>query len=364
MLFRIIFEVKLTFHQYEEVTIMKYYEERDEKLKKIYTELLKCMPDHSQRFVDYCVYKNRTANTIRGYVQDLDLFFYYITVTFDEIESQKDISLEFLENFTYLDFQRYNSFLSGYTRNGKTYKNGTRSCLRKLSAIRGYYRYFKNIEHSMTKNPADDLPLPDTTDQRNSVVALDDEDISKLISIVRNMSDFSEHQKAYLQRDHLRDTALILVLLGTGLRISECIGIDLEDISFRKQEIRIHRKGNFSSEVFFNDDISTAIQDYMECERKPKNPDEKALFLSSRGTRLSVRTAQDIVRKYTDRIGIIDKIYAHRLRSTFASMTYQKNGADPVLIKNALGHRNLSTIQRYVKDDVQARKQAAKKGIW
>lgn len=343
---------------------MKYYEQRDEKLKKIYNNLLRGMPDHTQRFVDFCVYKNRTPNTIRGYVQDLDLFFYYITVTFEEIDSQKDISLEFLENFTYLDFQKYISFLSDYTRNGKKYHNGTTSCLRKLSAIRGYYRYFRNVEHSMSKNPAEDLPLPDTTDDRKSVVALDDEEISKLLNVIHNMTDFSEHQKAFLKRDHLRDTALILVLLGTGLRISECIGIDLNDISFRKKEIRIHRKGNFSSEVFFNDKLSAAIQDYIECERKPKNPDEQALFLSSRGTRLSVRTAQDIVRKYTDRIGTIDKIYAHRLRSTFASQTYQKNATDPVLIQHALGHRNLSTIQRYVRDDLEARKKAADKGFF
>lgn len=338
---------------------MKYFEKRNLNLKKNYMFHVKTMPTYVARFVDHYQYLNASENTISGYIQDIELFFYFLTMNNDCIDGYNDITLEFLDNLSFTDIQQYIAFIMDYERDGKTYHNGTTSRSRKLSALRSFYHYFQTVEKTLKNNPAAALPVPKNNEKKD-VIALDADEIKTLLHIVRNIPEFSEHQSAYLKRDHYRDVALISLLLGTGLRISECIGIDIEDIYEKRQEIKIHRKGNKTTTVYYNDIVGEALNDYIDLERKPKEPDEKALFLSSRGTRLAVRSAQNIVKKYTERIGVPENITAHKLRSSYATALY-RDTRDPVLIQHALSHSNISTVQKYVKKDEEARKKAAKK---
>lgn len=336
---------------------MKYYETRNKKLRDNYMKLVEMMPEYFKRFVEHYQYRNTSENTISGYVHDIELFFYYIIISNEDIDDYNEITLEFLDNLSFIDIQTYMVFIKEYERDGKTHKNEAVSCSRKLSALRSFFLYFQEVEKNMKTNPAAALPMP-KEEKKKGVIALDEDEIDTLLHIVRTMSEFSEHQSAYLKRDHYRDVALICLLLGTGLRISECIGIDLEDIYARKQEITIHRKGNTKSTVYYNDIVGEAINDYIKLGRKPKEPDEKALFLSSRGTRLAVRSAQNIVKKYAQRIGTSENITCHKLRSSYASRIYRETN-DIILVQHALSHSSLSTVQKYVKQDEAARKRAS-----
>ena len=217
--------------------------------------------------------------------------------------------------------------------------------------------YYQTIEKSIKNNPAGVIPMPKL--KQKDVIALTRKEIQNLLDEVSNTNNFSKHQKAYTDKTHYRDMALITLLLGTGIRVSECVGINLTDIDKEEQSISIHRKGNKESRVFYGETVADALNTYIELDRKKQNIDEPALFLSLKGSRISVRSVERIVKKYSDAAITTKKITPHKLRSTYGTNLYGETG-DALVVKDALGHSNISVVQKYVKADENARKEASK----
>lgn len=336
----------------------RYHEQHKDIIIDKYKEYIANMPSFVKSyFTFYEITKNASADTILSYAYDLDTFFYFLTQENPMIKAYNDITLELLDSLTMQDIQDYLSFLVKYSKNGIVYKNSEVGRARKLASLRSFYKYYQSVEKSIKNNPAGVIPMPKL--KQKDVIALTRKEIQNLLDEVSNTNNFSKHQKAYTDKTHYRDMALITLLLGTGIRVSECVGINLTDIDKEEQSISIHRKGNKESRVFYGETVADALNTYIELDRKKQNIDEPALFLSLKGSRISVRSVERIVKKYSDAAITTKKITPHKLRSTYGTNLYGETG-DALVVKDALGHSNISVVQKYVKADENARKEASK----
>ena len=171
-----------------------------------------------------------------------------------------------------------------------------------------------------------------------------------------------DNKRPYAIRSNLRDTAIIALLGGTGIRVSELVGIDLNDIDWEHNSIKIVRKGGNEDIVYFGEEISKYMADYIDNERKPGDKKENALFVASRGEkkRLTVRSVERIVSKYSAASIPSKKISPHGLRRTFGTNYYEAT-SDLYAVADALGHKNIQVTKDHYADISDRKKQQVKK---
>ena len=149
--------------------------------------------------------------------------------------------------------------------------------------------------------------------------------------------------------------------MGTGIRVSECVGLDIQDVDFHSGGIHIHRKGGKEVTVYFGIEVEDALKDYLE-ERKaviPETGHENALFLSLQRKRLSVRSVENLVKKYARIVTPLKKITPHKLRSTYGTNLYQETG-DIYLVADVLGHADVNTTKKHYAALDDARRRSAR----
>ena len=165
----------------------------------------------------------------------------------------------------------------------------------------------------------------------------------------------------YHAKTKVRDVALLTLLLGTGIRVSECVGLDIKDVDFDNDGIKVRRKGGYEAIVYFGEEVREALLDYMD-EREhmiPATGHEEALFLSMQNRRMAVRSVENLVKKYASRVTTLKKITPHKLRSTYGTTLYQETG-DIYLVASVLGHKDVNTTRKhYANMDEERRRQAA-----
>ena len=152
----------------------------------------------------------------------------------------------------------------------------------------------------------------------------------------------------YHQRTKTRDLALLTLLLGTGIRVSECVGLDIQDVDFKNNGIKVHRKGGAEVMVYFGDEVMEALWNYLK-ERNNITPVEghtNALFLSIQNKRITVRAVEKLVKKYSQLVTNVKKITPHKLRSTYGTTLYQETG-DIYLVADVLGHKDVNTTRKH-----------------
>ena len=155
---------------------------------------------------------------------------------------------------------------------------------------------------------------------------------------------------------------MLTLMLGTGIRVSECVGLDLNDVDFKNNGIKIHRKGGYESIVYFGEEVEKALFDYMQEREKiiPKEGSGNALFLSMQKKRMNVRSVENLVKKYSRLVTSIKNITPHKLRSTYGTALYQESG-DIYLVADVLGHKDVNTTRKhYAAQADERRRQAAK----
>lgn len=198
------------------------------------------------------------------------------------------------------------------------------------------------------------------------IIRLEADEVANLLDLVENCDTdaMSNTQKAHIAHAQKRDLALISLLLGTGMRVSECVGIDIDDIDFRNSSVKVTRKGGNESTLYFNDEVEESLLDYITQRehQKNKSEQEKALFLSNRGTRITIRAVQNIVKKYARIISPSKKISPHKLRSTYATSLYKETG-DIYLVADALGHADINTTKKHYAAMEESRRRSASKYV-
>lgn len=330
--------------------------ERTQKLHEIEKEL----PAFCREF--FVGIEPRTSVLTRlGYAYDLRLFFLYILEHAANIEASDmhELELTDLDKLEPFDVEMFLEHLTYYEKDGHEFENHARGKARKLSAIRSLYLYFykkKKIEHNMGAF----LDMPKISEK--PIVRLQPDEVARLLDTVESAETLTDTQKRYHQHTRLRDLALLSVFLGTGIRISECVGLNRQDINFAEGSLLITRKGGKQAEVYFGSEVEKALKDYL-VERNAIDAlpgHEDALFLSLQKKRMSTRVVQDMVKKYARPVSPLKKISPHKLRSTYGTTLYQETG-DIYLVADVLGHKDVNTTRRhYAAMQEENRRRAAK----
>ena len=191
---------------------------------------------------------------------------------------------------------------------------------------------------------------------------LDANETADLLDEVEFGENLTESEKKYHNKTKARDLALVSMLVGTGMRVSECVGINIEDLDFENYGVRVTRKGGNQSILYFGEEVAQALQNYL-AERKEmtaKEGSENAFFLSLQGKRISVRAVQNLIGKYSKTAVKLKHITPHKLRSTYGTSLYQETG-DIYLVADVLGHADVNTTRKhYAEIETGHRKSAAK----
>ena len=303
----------------------------------------------------------KSTNTRKNYAYDLGVFFYFLK-TNNPYFKDKDIHtlpIEVLDMITAMDIEEYLSYLESYTKDGKLYTNREEGKARKLSSLKSFYDYYfkKNL---IRTNPPRQVDVPKI--KNKNIIRLDPNEIAQLLDEAESGEKLSGRQLASHEKTKVRDVAILTLLLGTGIRVSECVGLNLEDVDFNNGAIRIIRKGGNEALIYFGDEISQALEAYMNGPRKTAEPaagHEEALFISLNKTRITTRSVERLVKKYSRLVTTVKKITPHKLRSTFGTALYQETG-DIYLVADTLGHKDVNTTKKhYAAIDEHRRRMAA-----
>lgn len=223
--------------------------------------------------------------------------------------------------------------------------NEERGKSRKLASLRSFYNYYFRNELIKT-NPPSLVPMPKLHEKE--IVRLEPNEVAVLLDQVEEGTNLTKQQLNFHEKTKVRDLALLTLLLGTGIRVSECVGLDINDVDFDNMRIKVRRKGGYEDVVYFGDEVNRALLQYLD-ERKriiPLDGHENALFLSIQNRRLTVRSVEKLVKKYALLVNNLKKITPHKLRSTFGTNLYQETG-DIYLVADVLGHKDVNTTRKH-----------------
>ena len=262
-----------------------------------------------------------TTKTRISYAYDIRIFFQFLL---DENPAFKnyamtDFSVAVLDQIKAVDLEEYMEYLKVYQNGDKTETNGERGLKRKISALRSFYAYYYKREMIHT-NPTVLIDVPKIHDK--SIIRLDTDEVALLLDYIEHCGDSLTGQKrVYYEKTKERDLAIVTLLLGTGIRVSECVGLDIEDVDFKNSGIKVTRKGGNEMVVYFGEEVEKALKRYLEIREgiTPLAGHEHALFYSAQRKRMGVQAVENMVKKYSRQITTTKKITPHKLRSTYGT---------------------------------------------
>ena len=341
---------------------LTYHEEQNRKNTQKLRDLLAEMPPFVTTY--FRGIEQTTASRTRiAYAVDLKVFFEYLQTTnplYKEIQI-RNFDFSVLTKLNATDIEEYEEYLKLYTdKNGKEITNNERGIKRKLAALRSFYGYFHRNK-MIDENPTMQVSMPKL--HQKNIIRMNDEEVVDFLDEVESGNHLTKHQQAFHKKTKVRDLAIVTLLLGTGLRVSECVGIDITDVDFMNDRINIVRKGGYESFVYYGEEVRQALLDYME-EREEITPEEgheNAFFLSNRRQRMSVRNVEILVKKYAQTT-TIKKITPHKLRSTYGTSLYRETG-DIYLVADVLGHSDVNITKKHYAALEEERKQSAKNAV-
>ena len=342
---------------------LPYYEQKDiENIQKLRTMLKELPPFCTEYFRGI---EPRTSTRTRiAYAYDLSVFFDFLkkeNPVFSKMD-RMDFRLEHLDQLTVTDLEEYMEYLKyRFNENNKEVINKERGIMRKISSLKSFYNYFFRVEKIKT-NPAALVRLPKLHDKE--IIRLDIDEVAMLLDEVEQGESLTDRQKAYHDRTKVRDLALLTLLLGTGIRVSECVGLDIQDVDFKNGGINIHRKGGKEVTVYFGAEVEDALNDYL-AERQRIDPEpgsENALFLSMQRKRMNVRSVENLVKKYAKIVTPLKKITPHKLRSTYGTNLYRETG-DIYLVADVLGHSDVNTTKKHYAALEDERRRSARNAV-
>ena len=300
-------------------------------------------PEFLNSFLDYtATILNKSPNTVKEYNYDLNRFLkymkYHLRLT-DEKDLDKitihDLSLDSLNKVTLDDIHSYLFYLAN------TFQSKPATRARKAASIRVFFKYLSQ-KGLIKDNPAINLETPKLGKRIPKYLSLDD---SKKLLEVANSED---------TRNHERDYAILTLFLNCGMRLSELVGIDIQDIDFNENKMNVIGKGNKERTIYLNKACITAINLYLNVRPKTtiKTDSKNALFLSERLERISNRTVQYIVKQELLKAGLdTNKYSVHKLRHTAATLMYKYGNVDIRALQEVLGHESISTTEIYTHVD-------------
>ena len=301
----------------------------------MHKEEFKTLPLSVIEFLNYMsIIKNKSELTVLEYASDLRLFFKFLLMYRKKVDSTTefekiDISKIDLDLISTVSIQDAYAFLS-YCKTER--KNDAASRARKASALRAYFKYMAVNTKQIEENPLQELESPKAK-----------KSLPKYLTLEESLNLLNSIDGKFKERDY----CIITLFLNCGLRLAELVGLNYGDIR-SDNTLKVTGKGNKERVIYLNDMCVDAINEYMKVRPVEGVKDKNALFLSSRKTRISPKTVQYIVKTFLDKAGLGDQGFStHKLRHTAATLMYQQGNVDVLLIKEILGHENLSTTEIY-----------------
>lgn len=346
-----------------------YQKSQQQQLTLKLRELVNQMPVFCETFFRG-MEPTTSIKTRIAYAFDLRSFFHYMVEEgFDDgIHGRrpKDITLEQLDAITPIQIEKYLEYLSFYSlphyKNPDefvTYTNSNSGKARKLSTIRTFYKYFYR-KQLIKRNPALLVDLPKIKEK--PIVRLEVDEVAKLLDFLDNPKGMTEAQLKYHESTKERDMALVVLLLGTGIRVSEFVGLDVSHFDFENNSFIITRKGGSQVVLYFSDEVARILLNYLRVRQSltPLPGHEEAMFLSLQRKRLGVSAVQKLIKKYAQIVTPLKNISPHKLRSTFGTNLYRESG-DIYLVADVLGHKDVNTTKKhYAEISDEQRRKAAK----
>lgn len=326
---------------------ISYHEQENMENTKKLRKLQKDLPSFCADF--FRGIEPRTSSRTRiAYAYDLITFFEFLKQSNPLYKNMApyDFSLVHLDKINVMDLEEYMEFLKCHsTVTHEDLINTERGIMRKISSLKSFYNYFFRHERIKT-NPAALIQLPLLHDKE--IIRLEIDEVAKLLDEVEGGENLTKKQKEYHEKTKIRDLALMTLLLGTGIRVSECVGLNINDIDFNTGGILIHRKGGKEVIVYFGAEVELALLDYLEARKHitAEAGHEEALFLSMQNKRLNVRSIENLVKKYAKIVTPLKKITPHKLRSTYGTNLYRETG-DIYLVADVLGHADVNTTKKH-----------------
>ena len=305
-----------TYH--DQVTI-----EQTQKLR----EVLKTLPPFTRDYFR-AMEPTTSARTRISYAYDIRVFFHFLlseNPAFKD-KTMDDFTVDVLDQLQAVDIEEFQEYLKVYdsAEDNRLQTNGERGLKRKMSALRSFYNYYYKREMIKT-NPVLLVDMPKLHDK--AIIRLDPDETAELLDYIEHAGDsLTGQKKAYYEKTKERDLALITLFLGTGIRVSECVGLDIEDVDFKNDAIKVTRKGGNEMFVYFGEEVEKALKTYLTVREgiTPVAGHEHALFYSTQRKRISVKAVENLVKKYTSSITTSKKITPHKLRSTYGTNLYQE----------------------------------------
>jgi len=305
---------------------------------------------------------DQTAPLTRiGYALDYKIFFRYLSEEVLDGIPITSITIPDIARLTVTDIEAFMEYLTYYIPShdqDTQITNQAKGKSRKLAAVRGLFRYlYKKGE--LSANPAELVGFPKIKEK--AITTLEPDEIAKLLDEIDEGEKLTPQQKRFHGQTRLRDAAIITALLGTGMRVSECVGLDTDHIDLETNRLKVTRKGGDEMILYFGREVETALKAYLGQREQamPQAGHEMALFLSIQNRRITTRAVQNLVKKYASLVTRLKNISPHKLRSTFGTQLYTET-SDIYLVANVLGHADVNTTRKhYAKMDESHRRRAA-----
>ncbi len=336
-------------------------------------ELLKELPDICSDY--FLSIEQLTSPLTRlSYAYDLKLFFQYLS---DEVakfsgKPVSDFSTDDIRLVTKQDLERYARYLTLYVKNeslddgrieSKEITNHEYGIKRKYASLRAFYKYlFSN--GLIEGNTAALVPLPKLHER--AIIRLDIDEVARILDVAESGQSLPKTYQKYHQLTKARDVAMLSLFLGTGIRISECVGLNIDDFDFEQNAFVVTRKGGKEVILYLSDEVADALKMYLDERLKIETlpGHEEAFFLSIQRRRITQRAVENMVKKYASIAAPLKKkISPHKLRSTFGTNLYRETG-DIYLVADVLGHSDVNTTRKhYAAIAEDHRRMAAQKTI-
>lgn len=332
-----------------------YYNEQKIKNTNKLRNVLMEFPDFALDFFTG-IENNTTALTRLNYAYDLRIFFNWALQETNLFRDKKlmDLDVKDLEKFKPTHFERYMSYLTSYLdEEGNIVTNGERGKARKIASVRSFFKYYFRRD-MITVDIASKVQMPKIHDK--PIIRLEDNEVVNFLDMVNSGVGLEGHQKGFHKHTKVRDVAIMTLLLGTGIRVSECVGLNVNDIDFKINALNITRKGGNQVILYFSDEVKIALFDWLE-ERNsnPKVQNDPALFVSLQNKRITTRAVEKLVKKYASIVTPLKHITPHKLRSTYGTKLYHAT-QDIYVVADVLGHKDVNTTKKHyaaISDDIR-----------
>lgn len=312
-------------------------EDLDKRLEAAIINRLNGKPEIIKRYY-YWLPKRKSASTKKNYVNSIIRYADYLKNHGYSIDNRK-----YLSSVKKTDINMYADYVMETKKVGKTSRNEIGNACLNLYALKNFFEFL--LDDGVIENsPFDRYEMP-KNHKNNPIVALNKREVTQVKKNIKEISRYPE-----------RDIAIFTLGIRTGLRVSAIRSIDIDDINFKENTIRVIEKGNVERYIYFGDDTKEVLERYICWRNSIVYPGETALFLSNRGKRMTYNVVKNALNNTTESTG--KHITPHKMRATCATNIYKKTG-DIYLTADILGHRNLSNTRRYAQIDEENKRKAA-----